>query len=299
MMKKILLPLDGSSLAESVLPLAVLMAGKLDASVTLLHIIEKKSPKGVHGDRHLNDPDLAEKYLRTIGERYFPGQAKIAIHVHTAGEGNVAKAIFRHRDEFDFDLIILCTHGKGAAGQFLLGSMGLKIAGLCSIPVLIHSGETGLQSAEQDIRSILFPIDQNPEHRENAFVAARELALRFGAAVHFVMVIPTFGTLSGPAGNASTLLPGTTARMLEMSLDEAEEDLAEQKALLEKDGITATVSLMRGRTEKNILKAAALFDADLILMGTHGKSGLKAFWEGSVASRVASRARKPVLLVPV
>jgi nucleotide-binding universal stress UspA family protein len=299
MMKKILLPLDGSSLAESVLPLAVQMADKLGASVTLLHVIEKNASGKVHGDRHLNDPAEAREYLRRIAGQFFPGRTDIAFHVHEGHVRDVAGAIFRHKDEFDFDLIILCTHGKGKVGQFLLGSMGMKIAGLGPTPVLIHPGETNRDSGREGIHSILFPIDQVPEHRKNAFDATRELALRFRAEVHFVMVVPTFGTLTGLSSTASTLLPSTTRRMLEMSLDDAEEDLSEQKALLEKDGIRTEVSLMRGRTLKNILQAADHAGADLILMGTHGKSGLSAFWEGSVASRVASLARRPVLLVPV
>src|SRR5205823_11078084 len=68
--KRILVPLDGSRLAESVLPVTVVMAQVLDARIMLLHIIEEHAPQTIHGEQHLTSPEQAEAYLTQIVERY-------------------------------------------------------------------------------------------------------------------------------------------------------------------------------------------------------------------------------------
>ena len=61
MFKHLLVPLDGSPLAEAALPAAAYLAQKLGASVTLLHVIEQDAPQEIHGERHLTDPDEAQR----------------------------------------------------------------------------------------------------------------------------------------------------------------------------------------------------------------------------------------------
>ena len=72
MFKHILLPLDGSQLAEAALPVVVYLADKLKAQVTLLHIIEKNAPASVHGQRHLTNEAEACQYLQEVAEKAFP-----------------------------------------------------------------------------------------------------------------------------------------------------------------------------------------------------------------------------------
>ena len=66
MIKNLLVPLDGSSLAESVFPAVSSLARKINISVTLIHVIETDAPETVHGQRHLKSPDEAEHYLTLL-----------------------------------------------------------------------------------------------------------------------------------------------------------------------------------------------------------------------------------------
>jgi nucleotide-binding universal stress UspA family protein len=63
MFKRLLVPLDGSHLAEAALPAAAFLALKLNAVLTLVHIVERNAPEEIHGDRHLTNADEANAYL--------------------------------------------------------------------------------------------------------------------------------------------------------------------------------------------------------------------------------------------
>jgi nucleotide-binding universal stress UspA family protein len=70
-------------------------------------------------------------------------------------------------------------------------------------------------------------------------------------------------------------------------------------ARLAKTGLSVTAEVGRGDPTAVILETAARSQADVIVLGTHGRSGLDAFWSASVAPRIAQKAHVPVLLVPI
>ena len=90
MFKHILLPLDGSALAESVLPAAEYLARVFGAKITLVHIIEKDGQAMVHGERHLTQPAEAEAYLAQIRQRAFAPETAVSLHVHESAVQDVA-----------------------------------------------------------------------------------------------------------------------------------------------------------------------------------------------------------------
>ena len=112
MFKHIIIPLDGSGLAETVLPMAVNLAVDLNSKVTLLHIIEKDAAPVIHGDRHLTTTQEAGSYLKGIRKQHFPMDLAGSLHVHTTATRNVADGIINHQAELSPDLIIICTHGR-------------------------------------------------------------------------------------------------------------------------------------------------------------------------------------------
>jgi nucleotide-binding universal stress UspA family protein len=106
MFKHLLVPLDGSSLAEVALPYAAFIASKTDAMVTLIHVIERHPPQTVHGATHLTDAAAAQLYLDTIAARVFPPGIRVERHVHTSEVSEVASSIVAHAGEFKPDLIV-------------------------------------------------------------------------------------------------------------------------------------------------------------------------------------------------
>jgi len=295
MFKHLLVPLDGSQLAEAALPAARLLAEKLPAMVTLLHVIEQDAPREVHGQPHLSGAGEAQAYLDRIKREFFAGCARVDCHVHETAVANVAASIVSHHSEFDHDLIVMCSHGKGRALHLMLGSIAQKIIALGSIPVLItHPDEDNNRSFT--CRAILAPLDGDPEH-EQALPVAVALAQACKAGLHLVHVVPEFHTLSGRRSVTSRFLPGVTSRMLDLAAADGADYLRKKQELLRSEGIEASVHVLRGDPGNVIAEIPTRTPIDLIVLATHGKSGMTAFWSGSVAHKVCSQCKTPLLLV--
>ncbi len=78
----LLIPLDGSRLAEAALPVAAALAERLGARVTLLHVLERDPPREVHGEPHLGAAGEACAYLDEVAARAFAAVAPVVRHVH-------------------------------------------------------------------------------------------------------------------------------------------------------------------------------------------------------------------------
>jgi nucleotide-binding universal stress UspA family protein len=298
MFKRMLVPLDGSTLAESALPVAANLAGRLGIPVTLLHVIERDAPRAVHGDRHLTDPAEAEAYLAEMSAGMLHSGQSVEWHVHDTGVGDVARSLVEHVAELNPDLIVMCTHGRGGPGQWLFGSIAQQVIGRGTTPVLVVPAGKAAHPPDFDLRQLLVPVDGLPDHAQGVPVAAG-LARACEARLHLVWVVPTPGTMSGGWGAAGRLMPGTTRALLEHARQGAKEYLAIRAAELGAAGVAATVEVGRGDPVRVILQTSRRIAADLVVLGTHGKRGLDAFWAGSVAARVVNRSRVPLLLVPV
>ncbi len=298
MFKRILLPLDGSNLAESVIPLTSWLCQALDARVTLLHVIEKGAPTEIHGQRHLSSEDEAKEYLDDVAEKWFDQCHDVERHVHEEEVDQVARSIVEHSGEFSPDLIILSAHGEGGLRDIVAGTIAQQVIALGEIPVLLIQPDMEGEMITKEIKRILLPLDGEEQH-ETAFTAGLELAARFNAMVHLVRVIPTMSTLSGEQAVAGTFLPSTMNAYLEISEEEVVNYLKQKLDAAIEENVNSTAELRRGDPAQEVVKSAEDFHADLILLGTHGKSGMKAFWAGSTGPKIVSRTKVPILLFPV
>jgi nucleotide-binding universal stress UspA family protein len=298
MLKHILVPIDGSLMAEAALPVASLLAEKLRARVTLIHVVEKDAPDEVHGQPHLKRPQDAEEYLRQVAKRSFSKQVEVECHVHTNEVDDVAASIVAHADELSLDLVVMCSHGRGAALHLFLGSIAQKVISRGTTPVLITHPDAEGKPPAFACRHILVPLDDDPEHAE-ALPVSKEIARACASTLHLAFVIPDLGTLSGGTALASRMLPGTTKRALELTTQDAEKYFRGLEEELQREGFQSSAHVLRGDPAKVIVEAAQLPEIDLVILGTHGRTGMDAFWSGSVAHRICSQSRVPLLLVPV
>jgi nucleotide-binding universal stress UspA family protein len=298
MFNHILVPLDGSRLAESALPAAAYLAEKLSSMVTLIHVIESNAPPEVHGQPHLRTAQEAELYLQNVSKLWFPEIQKLNCHVHTAHVSDVARSIVDHSGELDYDLVVMCSHGRGKAKQLFMGSIAQTIIGLGSIPVLINHPDAAGSLPEYSCRTILVPLDTDPDHGQ-ALPVAKELAGKLGSALHLSMVIELFTTLSGVRAVTSRLLPGTTSRLLELSARNGEIFVQQRLNELLDQGYNASANVLRGDPAGVIVKSARTHNADLIVLATHGKSGMEAFLAGSFSHKLCSLCTTPLLLIPL
>lgn len=305
MFQQILVPLDGSKLAEAALPAAAWLSDHLGAEVTLIHIIEQDAPQEVHGDRHLTDEEEACRYLGTIEESHFPG-GHVTSHVHSEKVQDVARSIAEHTGELKPDLIVMCTHGKSGWRDIVAGSIAQQVVGRSDVPILlVHPVE---DDANADARKALAPqelfqkalvaLDDSPEH-EAALPVAAELALKLEMALHLFTVVYTLGSLPGERAASGWMLPNTTRAMLDMAEETALERLESIAAIWRSNGLTVSCEVRRGDPAPQILAGAKSAGAGLIILPTHGKAGMGAFWSGSVSPKVVSSSRLPVLLIPI
>ena len=296
--RHLIVPLDGSQLAEAALPAAAHLAQILEARVTLLHVIERDAPQEIHGQRHLADLDEAQAYLDQVAARAFSPETVIERHVHAAKVSDVTESLVEHIQELDADLIVMCTHGRGGLQIRLFGSIPQRVLALGTTPVLLVHPAKRNRSAEFTCQKLLVPLDGNPEHAQGISVAA-SLAQAFQAHLHLVMVVPTLRTLAGERAATATLLPGATSAILDLHERGAADYLRRQAASLESRGLVVSAEVHRGDAATLIVQAARQEKVDLIVLGTHGKSGMDAFWSNSLTPKIAGTTHLPLLLVPV
>ena len=297
MFKHILVPLDGSNLAEAALPAALSLAKTFSAPVTLLHVIEQDAPAEVHSDRHLTEAREAEAYLAETAKHVFPRSVKVNLHVHTSPVADVARSIVDHSsDEIQPDLIVLCSHGNSGMHDLLFGNIAQEVAALSGTPVLLI--KPGESTPPFQLKHILVPLDNESIH-DKALPSAEELARAYRAELNLLCVIPTLGTLTGEQAAVSNMLPATATAYLDIAEEIALEHFQGHLDTFKKAHLPATAEIARGDAAQVIAKTAETIAADLIVFGTHGRAGLDAFWNRSVAASVARKTAIPLLLIPL
>jgi nucleotide-binding universal stress UspA family protein len=126
-----------------------------------------------------------------------------------------------------------------------------------------------------------------------------ELGRICGLSLCLMVGVPTFKSLSGTQATKSRFAPAATSELLEMAEEDASKYLKQQVDRMRREGQKVDGEVARGDPAAAITEAAHRLKADLILMGTHGRVGTRAFWSGSVAPAVFNRSQLPVLLVPL
>lgn len=296
MFKQILVPLDGSQLAEAALAPAALMARALGAPVTLLHIVEQDARREVHHDRHLTEAGEAAAYLHEVAGRAFPPGARVETHVHSAAVADVARSIVQHaQEEFEPDLIVMCAHGNGGMRDLLFGSIAQQVVAQGTTPLLLVRPR---QAGTFQLKRIFVPLDSESIH-DDSLPLSEGLARAFDAELYLFSVIPTFGALAGQEAAAGSMLPATATVLLDIKEENAREHLQEHIDELRAAGLVANAEVARGDPATEIVKSAERVGADLIVLSTHRRAGMGAFWARSVAPKVANRSSLPLLLIPL
>lgn len=296
MIRHILVPLDGSALAESVLPAAVALAEVFGARMTLLHIIEERPPETIHGQPHLTDGERAQAYLEAVARRSpFQGRM-VEVHVHLPQAADVAESVVDHALELQADLVVLSTHGKSGLRGLLFGSIAMRALQRGTTPVLLVNPTPAGEAPPFTCRAILVPLDGTTAH-EPALGVASELARAWKASLRLVIVVPTVATLSGDEAAAGVFMPLTKRALLDLAERGAAEYVARLAEKLSAEGIPTTGHVGRGEPAGSLVDAATLVGADLMVMATHAKPALDAFWSGSLTPRLMEKLRRPILFV--
>ncbi len=296
MFKHILVPLDGSTLAEAALPVAAYLSRQLAARVTLIHVVESDAPEEVHGEPHLRDAAEAGRYLNRLRERYVEEGQEWDCHVHAPGAEDVAGGIVAHEEELRPDLVVMCTHGPGRLERLLHGSLAQQVVALGRTPLMLVRPEARLGTPFA-INCLLVPLDGTSRH-EGGLAPALALAAATDSRLQLVAVVPSPAKLAGREASVARFLPGATRTLQELASTNLFDYLSRIRHQAEERGITAGLEVRQGDVAEGIVAAADDARAEIIVLGTHGKAGTRAFWAHSVAARVQSRTDRLLLLVP-
>lgn len=296
MFSRFLVPLDGSHLAEAVLRLVEHLAVASDATVVLLHVLERGAPAAVHGDRHLTTATDAKTYLREVAERLLHQGIAAEYHAHEAPEGDVARSIAAHAEEERADLIVLCTHGRGRMRDRIFGSIAQQVLQRGTTPVLLVRPAGDGSAPAFAPRRVLVPLDGTAA-AETALPTARELSHALNTTMHLVMVVATPETIRGDRVATAVLLPASTRAALDLEERAAAEYLEGLAETLRAPGRPVTTEVRRGEAARALADEAVEPGVGLVVVATHGRAGLQATWAGSVTARLLSRTRAPILLL--
>lgn len=299
MLAHLLVPLDGSRLAESALPAVLTLAKRLGARITLLHVVERAAPATVHGDRHLTAREEAASYLAGVVSWLAERGVGAEVRVEPDG-GDVAERIASRAAEDGADLVVLCTHGRGGLRGLVFGRVAQQVLQRGHVPVLLVQPTPAGREQPFTCRRILVPLDGSTT-AEAALPAASSLAAACGAELLLAMVVPTVESVSGERAAAARLMPTAAAAVLDAEAAEAVaylQSVASMPIAVGTAGRPAT-AVERGEPVRTLLDLASRREIDLIVMATHGRSGVGAVWAGSVAARIVAHSTRPVLLVRI
>ncbi|MEA2476870.1 MAG: hypothetical protein QOC87_1069 [Actinomycetota bacterium] len=292
----VLVPLDGSHLAEDILGPAAYFCLRLGARMTLLHVVEEYAPQTVHGERHLATSAEAGAYLDAIAAGLRSTGVDVDAHVHQRSVGDVAAAIDTHAHEFDADLIAMCKHGRtGLRQRLVVGSIAQQILRAGGTPILLRMPRVTREPESFSVARVLIPLDAHHDAGA-ALAAARDLCLSFGATADLLTVVPSLAE-ARKATPAVRLLPSAAAAQLQMERDDATLTLLEHSRGLESAGISTRVATRVEEPAEAILKEADDVNADLIVLSTHARTGFGAWYTGSTGYRVITEAKQTLLLL--
>jgi len=284
--KRILVPLDGSEIAEKALPFVKSVAQLKNSNVILFAV-----SLTVFADRRdrlfTSHLEVTAKELNEEG-----------IKATTASSyGDVAREIVKYANDNKIDLIVMATHGYSRAKQWMFGSITQKVLYGTSIPVLLIKSKSADASVE--FNRILLPLDGSP-FSESALPYAVELAKNTKKEVLLLHIceppiVPSYG---------SRPISPTWKKYRDDMWSETEglstNYLKNTMALLKKKKVKVKSRVIKAQTSevtKTIMQVAREENIDLIIMAARGRSGVSSWVYGSTANKIVDEFSKPILLI--
>ncbi len=305
MYERILVPLDGSEFSERVLPVAKRLAGDLAIPLKLLHAIEPEHPSisqslnerlyYIHSAHHRGMH--ARAYAEPIRTRLVESGLDVNIIIP---QGDPGDAIVEEADREPGTLITMSSHGRSGAFRWWTGSVADRVLHRTASPLLmIRPGDRRDAAMEGEFGRVVVPVDGS-SLAEQAVSHASHLGKAMGLAVELVRAIPSveeYNSLArlGPASLVSQAPSYAEYRAIVEK--EAEDYLAQLGERLKQDGVQVNWSVLHGPAAAAIIDYSVASEDALLVMTTHGRSGVARMVLGSVAERVVRQSGEPVLLI--
>jgi nucleotide-binding universal stress UspA family protein len=298
MIRRMLIPLDGSKVSEQVLPYARYLASKLEIPVDLLSVVDIVALSSFMREektRNLDDfiTDItrrSEAYLETITTTL----RGITVDWFVK-KGNPGEVIIEKAKADSGTLIAMATHGRSGISRWLLGSVAEKVLrGTTSPLLLVRAKEPAKNEGEKTIKRVIVPLDGSPlAEKVLPHVTALAKELRFETVLlraynvrHIIApykhYIPDQDALEEEVReNVMSYLDGMVRALESNGVAQLSQRTSEKEAA------------------QQIVDLASEKPDSLIAMCTHGRSGVKRWILGSVTENVVRHSTTPVLVIPM
>jgi nucleotide-binding universal stress UspA family protein len=288
MLKTILLPLDGSTLAERALTYATVLARRSQARIVLVEAVQTHTLPGRDpSDARVELTTRAEEYLKTAAGRLSADGITTETHV---SYDDPVHAILDAARRHQADLIVMSTHGRGGLGRMLYGSVADQILRHATMPVLLVPSIVEHTWPAEGPLSLLIPLDGS-ELAAEALQSADLLTESFGSKLTLLRVVqPAIYPLYG---EGYTYVPFDQ----DAELADARQYLQDQTARLGETGSRVDTQVAVGEPARVIGEIAREQNVDVVVMATHGNGGLSRLILGSVATATLRHTTAPLLLV--
>jgi nucleotide-binding universal stress UspA family protein len=295
MYERILVPLDDSQTAAWGLNRAIALAKLAHAQLRLFHVAESL-PFAVRSPVVAAYSEDLISQLRKGGEELLENaRAKVqaeGIVVDTVlrdgSAGRIHSLVVEEAKGWKADLIVIGTHGRRGASRLFIGSDAEQVARTAPVPVMLVRDQAGSPALSMFER-ILVPVDGSPasnqgldEAVELAFVSHGLLRLIHVVDIVSLLTVETSVDLIGPARESGAGVLERARKVVEAAGLQAETRFAENT---------------EGRIADLVVADAAQWGASIIVLGTHGRRGVRRMFLGSDAEQVVRQASVPVLLV--
>jgi nucleotide-binding universal stress UspA family protein len=285
MIANILVPLDGSLLAERALPYATMLARRANARLRLYHVTtDVGSPADVRAEL-----DIEARINQIASQLREQGVQATAL---SEPAYPTVEAIIGAAADLPADLIVMSTHGRGGLGRWLYGSVADQVLSQADVPVLLVSAAFQRQWPTDHPLKFLVPLDGS-DLSEAALGPARILSHTLGASLLLLRVAEHDDDLDwrfDPEHLAIRRVKPTEIEAAQQYLQELAERPSPANSAID-------VLVDAGDPPAVIATTAAREGIDLIVMATHGRTGLARLTMGSVATTTLQRAHVPILFV--
>ena len=296
MTKTIVVPLDTSKESEVSLPVAIELAQRTNAKLMLVSVIEAPSEFGVWlranetieswVDHHVD----VDQYLTGVADGI--GGVQVDTLVST---GNPAVEINLIAQDQPEPVIVMASHARTGVSRYAIGSVTASVLHDAVCPVIVaRATEQAPEAVTAGRMDRLLVALDGSDFAENALSGVQSVLGTSALNLHLLQVVETtkwYGSTNVDIDYAAFAIYIDAAR------DTAREYLTGRAKELERAGHNVTWEVRDGLVSEQIIDTAQEFDAGMIVMATHGRTGLGRVFIGSVAERVIHDTDRPVLLV--
>ena len=291
MFERILLPLDGSRLAEAAIPYGAELAARLGSELILFHVCAREhQPFQSMHQLYLTE---AAKGLERHMEKKFPRCEDWAVRTETV-VGEPADAICEYAEKNDIKLIVMTAHGGSGLKYWAVGSVADKVVRAMDIPMLLIRLKEGrpIEGRKRLISRILVSLDGSGTS-ETAVTYAAELAKGLKASI----TLYRMAEVSYPSSDID-YAPMAAAPLLAAEEKRVRAYLTGIERALRQKGIPATHRVTQGvDAAAEILEQGEKTKADMVVMASRGRSKIVRWVFGSVAHKILFEGDSPLLLV--